>query len=217
MKRHHLVNAIREAQADMFSAPPAQGHSQTSREAAEAAKPDAPRLRTQVLDFIRAHGPVTDEQVQDGLAMNPSTQRPRRVELLRAGLIEEDPVKGETKSKRRASRWRAVPWAAPRCSPGRLMTTPRLEPGGSSPVSNPCEANMNANRAMRWLTEASVFLLLCAILVMAYSRYQEGEVPALMRRPPSSEQWCVSQEREDLPKGWVLWVCGPGAPPWSAR
>jgi len=68
-----------------------QRHSPTSKEAAEAIEPKAGTLRAKVLAFIRRqsrHG-ATDEEIQDALRMNPSTQRPRRVELveqkLRAG------------------------------------------------------------------------------------------------------------------------------------
>lgn len=64
--------------------------------------------REKVLGYIRDHGPCTDEAVQDGLAMNGSTQRPRRVELHRAGLIRHA---GDmpTKSGRLAAAWEVSP------------------------------------------------------------------------------------------------------------
>lgn len=65
--------------------------SPTSADAAEAALPRAGTARRAVLCAIHAAGlsGLTDEQIQERLAltMGPNTQRPRRVELLRAGLI----------------------------------------------------------------------------------------------------------------------------------
>jgi hypothetical protein len=43
--------------------------------------------RRRVFDYIRKHPDATDRHVQRGLDMNPNTQRPRRVELERAGLV----------------------------------------------------------------------------------------------------------------------------------
>lgn len=87
---------------------PYQPHSDTSREAAERIEPRTGTLRASVLRFLRAYGPATDEQVQRALAMGPSTQRPRRVELVRAGLVRDSGQRGETDSGRRAVRWEAV-------------------------------------------------------------------------------------------------------------
>ena len=79
--------------------------SRTSLEAAIAALPAAAGQRDRVLEAIRVLGPVTDEQIQDALGMNPSTQRPRRVELAREGLIVEAEALGVTRSGRRAVQW----------------------------------------------------------------------------------------------------------------
>lgn len=87
---------------------PYQPHSETSKAAAVAMLPKAGGDRERVLSVIKSHGPLTDEQIQDALGMNPSTERPRRIELFKAGLITKDPVKGTTKSNRKADRWRAV-------------------------------------------------------------------------------------------------------------
>jgi DNA-binding transcriptional ArsR family regulator len=91
-----------------FSDPPFQQHSQTSKDAAEQIKVTAGTLRHQVLGAIRVHGPVTDEWLADVLMMNPSTVRPRRIELQRAGLIRSLDEKGKTRSGRAANRWVAV-------------------------------------------------------------------------------------------------------------
>jgi hypothetical protein len=63
--------------------------SQTSAAAADAALPRTGTQRRAVYDAIAAagiHG-LTDEECQDRLRMNPSTQRPRRVELVERRLI----------------------------------------------------------------------------------------------------------------------------------
>ena len=49
----------------------------------------------------------TDEQIAEGLNMNPSTVRPRRLELERAGRIEPAGA-SKTRSGRRAVGWRAA-------------------------------------------------------------------------------------------------------------
>lgn len=95
-------------QLDIFTAPPpAQRHSETSVAASKAAEPNSGTQRAIVLAWLKLHGPATDEQMQVGLSMNPNTQRPRRIELMRAGKVYQD---GEsvTKSGRSASLWRAV-------------------------------------------------------------------------------------------------------------
>lgn len=82
-------------------------HSPTSKAAAEAIKPTAGTLRAAVLELLKAKGPLTDEQIADALEMNPSTARPRRIELKRAGLIREAGT-AKTKSGRDAAKWEAA-------------------------------------------------------------------------------------------------------------
>jgi len=88
---------------------PFQPHSDTSREAAELIEPDAATLRGQVLGFIRLCGSrgATDDEIQVGLDMNPSTERPRRVELWNANLIERTDARRPTRSGRQAAVWMA--------------------------------------------------------------------------------------------------------------
>ena len=90
--------------------PPAQRHSVTSMQAADAL--DAKRLNAlhrQVLAFLRQRGDLgaTDEEMQLGIPMAPSTQRPRRVELARRGLLVEAGVR-KTTSGRNANVWRVA-------------------------------------------------------------------------------------------------------------
>lgn len=86
---------------------PYQPHSITSKKAATSMEGGAASIRYRVLTEIRNHGPLSDEQVQDRLSLNPSTERPRRIELFKAGLIEKAGVT-KTKSGRSAVRWRAL-------------------------------------------------------------------------------------------------------------
>ena len=93
-------------QQDLFSDQPVQAHSETSREAGEQAKPIAAKLREQVYEFLRSNTcGCTDEEIQIGLGMNPNTQRPRRIELVRAGLVRDSGIKRKTNSGRDAVVW----------------------------------------------------------------------------------------------------------------
>lgn len=87
--------------------PPFQPHSRTSKDAATAIKPVAETLRERVRVLIAQLGPLTDQQIAHYLDMDGSSVRPRRIELLRAGLIEPA---GEalTDSGRKAVMWRSV-------------------------------------------------------------------------------------------------------------
>ncbi len=64
--------------------------SQTSFEASQAIKPDAGKLRERVFEAIRDHGPICDEAIAQVTRLNPSTARPRRVELESAGRIQKE-------------------------------------------------------------------------------------------------------------------------------
>jgi len=90
--------------------PPAQWHSETSVEAAELIEPNAATLRGHVLAFLRARGEhgAIDEEVQEGLDMNPSTQRPRRIELYNAGLVKDSDRTRLTRRCRKSVVWTAV-------------------------------------------------------------------------------------------------------------
>lgn len=106
LKPLHPARRVENVAAPLLN-PPAQRHSPTSVAAATAIKPTAGTLRERVLDFLLEFGPHTDEQIQDALAMPASTQRPRRVELCRAGLVEQV-GEARTRSGRKAVVWGAV-------------------------------------------------------------------------------------------------------------
>ena len=84
-------------------------NSVTSKEAAIAAEPRAGTQRRRVLDILR-HFPdgLTDHEIQHWLKMNPSTQRPRRVELVQSGLVKDSGHTRLTPSGKRAVVWVSV-------------------------------------------------------------------------------------------------------------
>ena len=85
-----------------------QRHSETSRAAAAAFEDLALTARDRVYQYIIVSGPCSDEQIADGLDMNPSTVRPRRVELVEALLVENSGRQTRTRAGRRAVLWRVV-------------------------------------------------------------------------------------------------------------
>ena len=91
----------------VYDRPPAQMHSPTSRAAAEQIKPDATTLRERVYRCIMTNGPVTDQEIQEMCSMNESTERPRRVELVKAGRIYAAGKK-HTRSGRSAVAWQVA-------------------------------------------------------------------------------------------------------------
>lgn len=80
---------------------------ETQRAAAVMAYPASGTQRAKVLDFIDSSGEygATDEEIQVFLGMNPSTQRPRRVELVEGGWIEDSGRRRKTRSRRDAVVW----------------------------------------------------------------------------------------------------------------
>lgn len=86
-----------------------QAHSDTSKEAAQKAEGQAPTQRERVLVCLRmCPAGLTDEEMQEMLDMNPSTQRPRRIELMDAGLIRKSGWTRRTRAGRRATVWLAA-------------------------------------------------------------------------------------------------------------
>lgn len=102
--------------ADSRLRPPAQRHSPTSCDAAEAIVGRAGSVRRRVLEAIRSSGSrgLTDEQLQDALQLNPSTARPRRIELVELGLVRDSGRTRPTASGRMAAVWVA-------CWPGQQL------------------------------------------------------------------------------------------------
>jgi hypothetical protein len=86
---------------------PSVAGSPTSAAAADAMEPDTLNaLQRRVYEFV-ASRPSTDEEITEGLGISPSTARPRRVELVRRGLIAADGTR-PTRSGRQAAVWRKV-------------------------------------------------------------------------------------------------------------
>ena len=81
--------------------------SETQIPAAVEAYPSSGTWRRLVLNVIAAADPygATDEEMQTHLHLNPSTQRPRRVELVEMGWIEDSGRRRATRSGRAAVVW----------------------------------------------------------------------------------------------------------------
>ncbi len=90
--------------------PPSVAGSRTSKAAALSVEPRAGTLRARVLDCIREQGGngATDDEVQVWLEMNPSTQRPRRIELRDHGFVVDSGRQRVTRGGEMAAVWVAV-------------------------------------------------------------------------------------------------------------
>lgn len=80
-----------------------------SAEAATRAAPRAPGDRLRILSALAEHGAMTDEALQTLLRMNPSTERPRRGELVESGLVRDSGKMGRTMSGAKAVLWEITP------------------------------------------------------------------------------------------------------------
>ena len=105
-------------QPDLFAAPRhtrspnrGSGTRATSAEAKAAVDPLGPKLRREVFEAIASRGETgaTDEEVVRITGLSPSTARPRRVELVEAGLVVATNVRRRGASGRSLMVWRAVP------------------------------------------------------------------------------------------------------------
>lgn len=84
-------------------------HSATSREAARAIRPAISALHQALLEVLREHpAGLTDEEMQAAASMQPSTQRPRRGELVARGVVVDSGETRPTRSGRRAVVWRCA-------------------------------------------------------------------------------------------------------------
>lgn len=85
----------------------------TSTVAAEAIRGQAAHLRALVLAEITRRGEAgaTDEEVQAALGMQGNTQRPRRGELVAAGLVVDSGRRRPTRSGKPAAVWVAAEFA----------------------------------------------------------------------------------------------------------
>lgn len=92
-------------QLEMDFTAPYQAHSGTSREAASSIRGKSARLRESVLEELRSN-PATDEEIGRILNLEGNTCRPRRVELVDLGLVEDSGQRRKTASGRNAVVWR---------------------------------------------------------------------------------------------------------------
>lgn len=78
----------------------------TQRVAAIEAYPATGSWRLRVLEaIVESRAGLTDEELQTMLRLNPSTERPRRVELVEGGWIEDSGTRRPTRSGRSAVVW----------------------------------------------------------------------------------------------------------------
>jgi len=103
------MNPSDSQQGDLLSwrpAPPAQHHSPTSEAAAESLPPSwLSAARLTVLRHLSQCDGATDEALQDACGLNPSSQRPRRIECVERGLVEDSGRTAPTRSGRQAVVW----------------------------------------------------------------------------------------------------------------
>jgi transcription initiation factor IIE alpha subunit len=92
-----------------FDAPaPAQRHSPTSVAAAKSqTKSKKEGDKQTIIAALELHGPLTDEQIVERTGIGANTVRPRRVELVREGLVQAV-GEGRTASGKRATTWGRV-------------------------------------------------------------------------------------------------------------
>jgi hypothetical protein len=81
--------------------------SDTSRSAAKAVASSALALRRRVFDFIESRGSLgaTDHEIQTALAIAGDTERPRRDELQKAGLVRDSGQRRTAPSGRSVIVW----------------------------------------------------------------------------------------------------------------
>ena len=106
---HYETHSV--ADLPLFAVParaPSVQHSRTSMAAADSLDGDRLNsLQRSVVAFLRERGVhgATDEEMQLGIPMPPSTQRPRRIELVRRGLVVEAGTR-KARSGRFARAWK---------------------------------------------------------------------------------------------------------------
>lgn len=84
-------------------------HGRTSHDAAAAVLGRTGSARRRVLALLCDHPQgLTDEEISERLRMPPNTQRPRRVELVRAGFIEDSGFYRYTTTLNKAVLWVAT-------------------------------------------------------------------------------------------------------------
>lgn len=82
-------------------------HPDTAAAAADSVKTITGQQRRRVYEFIESRGCLgaTDIEIQNALDLNPSSQRPRRIELVERGVVTDSGTKRATPSGRSAAVW----------------------------------------------------------------------------------------------------------------
>lgn len=93
-----------------FSVAPYQRHSATSKAAAKSLKPSKVDLdRWEIMDSLKRHpNGLTDDALQGITSLPGDSERPRRISLLKDGLIYDSGRKERTRSGKLAVVWRIV-------------------------------------------------------------------------------------------------------------
>ena len=86
---------------------PFQRHSETSRRAAIGIHSTKETLRQMVMVALEARGETgaTDDELQEELHLDGSTQRPRRIDLMNHGMVRDSGRKRPTRKGRLATVW----------------------------------------------------------------------------------------------------------------
>lgn len=80
--------------------------SATSQEAAESVtKKTVVRDRARIVAALKSYGALTDEEIQTRTGLSGNTERPRRVELVRQGVVIATEMQRRTASGRWATAW----------------------------------------------------------------------------------------------------------------
>lgn len=81
----------------------------TSIEAFEEIQPKIRKMHATIFDWLdKQPNGATDEEMQVALGMNPSTQRPRRGEMVKLGMVAKTPFTRTTKSGKKAIVWKSA-------------------------------------------------------------------------------------------------------------
>jgi len=85
-------------------------HPETAKLSQVKTKPISGKARKMVYEYLRLckQRGATDEEIQKGCDLNPSTERPRRIELVEMGLAEPSGMTRKTSSNRNAIVWTAT-------------------------------------------------------------------------------------------------------------
>ena len=93
---------------DRYPNQPAARGTETSRAAAESARPRAESVREQCLTRIQENGPLTADEVADLLHESVLYIRPRIAELHKSGKIADSGKRRQNTSGQKAIAWAAV-------------------------------------------------------------------------------------------------------------